>query len=101
MKEINVDQLKYYLARHIVTENFPFSYIVTQSFLELINVLNPKTRNLIIKADAIKDHILKKSIEAMEKLKNNLQAPEVVAANCRFIFFVFLFIFFVIVDSLC
>jgi hypothetical protein len=42
LKEINVDQLKYYLARHIVTENVPFAYIVTQSFLELINVLNAK-----------------------------------------------------------
>ena len=32
----------------------------------------------MIRADDIKDHILKKSIEAMEKLKNDLQAPEVI-----------------------
>ena len=36
----------------------------------------------MIRADAIKDHILKKSIEAMEKLKNDLQAPEAIDVSC-------------------
>ena len=50
----------------------------------------------MISAGAIKDHILKKSIEAMEKPKNDLQAPEVIDVSCtvsskkirtRFLFF--------------
>ena len=36
----------------------------------------------MISAGAIKDHILKKSIEAMEKPKNDLQAPEVIDVSC-------------------
>jgi hypothetical protein len=36
----------------------------------------------MIRADNIKDHILKKSIEAMEKLKIDLQAPEVIDVSC-------------------
>jgi hypothetical protein len=36
----------------------------------------------VIRADAPKDHILKKSIEAMEKLKSDLQAPEVIDISC-------------------
>ncbi len=46
------------LCKLIVTENLPFNFVESVAFVELLKVLNPDVENLLVKADAIAEHVM-------------------------------------------
>ena len=54
----------------IVTENFSFNFVESVAFVELLKVLDPDVENLLIKADALTEHVMATFHAQKEKLAN-------------------------------
>ena len=63
-------------------ENLPFTYIESQTFLDIVKLLNPQAIPLIVKADAITDHIIKMYSGVKNKIAQAMGDDGVAAINC-------------------
>ena len=81
-KELNAENLKDALAKLIIAQNLPFTHVESETFLELIKLLNPDAERLMVKADAIRDYIMRKSLQIRDTVKKELASEEVIAVNC-------------------
>ena len=47
LQKLNKETLKDALATHIVVENLPFTYVESQTFLDIVKLLNPEAVQLV------------------------------------------------------
>ena len=77
-KELNAENLKDALAKLIIAQNLPFTHVESETFLELIKLLNPDAERLMVKADAIRDYIMRKSLQ-IQDIENRISIGR---SNC-------------------
>ena len=82
LQKLNKETLKDALATHIVVENLPFTYVESQTFLDIVKLLNPEAVQLMVKADAISDHVIKMYGGLKGKLAQVMCDEDVAAINC-------------------
>ena len=55
---LNRESLKMVCARHIVLQYLPLVHVESQSFLDIVGLLNPAAAKMMVKADAISNHVI-------------------------------------------
>ena len=58
LKVSNRESLKTVCARHIVLQYLPLVHVESQSFLDIVGLLNPAAAKMMVKADAISNHVI-------------------------------------------
>lgn len=78
---LNSESLKTACARHLVLENLPFVHVESQSFLDIVGLLNPAAVKMMVKADAMADHVVKMYTSIKEDVRNAMCDPSVPVIN--------------------
>jgi hypothetical protein len=79
---LSKESLKDALATHIVVENLPFTYVESRTFLDIVKLLNPEAVNLMVKADAMTDNVIRMYGGLKTKLAQAMCDENVTAINC-------------------
>ena len=74
--------MKDVFAIHIVVQNLPFTYIECQTLLGVVKLLNPEAVQLMVKADAMADHVIKMYGGIRSELRVALSDPSLLVINC-------------------
>ena len=61
--------MKEAVAKFVVSQNLSFQTVESESFIELLDLCNPVVANLLVKADALIDFVMKKYLESKELIK--------------------------------
>ena len=70
---MSIDTLKNELAQIIIADDLPFQHVESKSLLNFVELLNPDALEMMVKADAITDHVIKMYFPIQTKVKDTLK----------------------------
>jgi hypothetical protein len=74
--------LKEAIAKFLVSQNLSFQTVESESFIELLDLCNPVAANLLVKADALIDFVMKKYLESKELIKELFVRELFISLTC-------------------
>jgi hypothetical protein len=81
VQELNADSLKHAMTLLVINENLPFTHIESESLLNVVKLLNPLGVELMVKADALCDHVMRLYFQVRTEVKQ-LMEEDVENLNC-------------------
>lgn len=75
------ESLKNAMEKLIISNNLPLKFVESEALLKLVKLLNPTALGVMVKVDAITDHVIKMYYHRNDQLKASL-AEDAVSINC-------------------
>ena len=76
------ENLKKAIAKLVVQQNLPFAVVESDSFIELLCLCNPNVKDILVKADAIRDFILQLYSFNKSQIKDLFSPIDSISLTC-------------------